>query len=152
MQNPFTDPRPRGYFVGALVLVLVGALIGLGVSASLNASRAPLGAVDAVVASTSSLTGGAGESLPLSLAALYHHFMLKDGVRDTGCSLKLFRREDFVSLPFFTHLHRYIPALMLARGASLGEVGSPKLLSCELFGSFGGQVSALRRPGAVDGA
>lgn len=46
-------------------------------------------------------------------------FMLKDGVRDTGCSLKLFRREDFVSLPFFNHLHRYIPALMLARGVTL---------------------------------
>lgn len=46
-------------------------------------------------------------------------FMLKDGVRDTGCSLKLFRREDFLSLPFFNHLHRYIPALMLARGVNL---------------------------------
>lgn len=46
-------------------------------------------------------------------------FMLKDGVRDTGCSLKLFRREDFIALPFFNHLHRYIPALMLARGVKL---------------------------------
>ncbi len=64
MPNPFTDPRPRGYFVGAIVLVVIGALIGLGVSASLDASRARLGAVDAVVASTgsSALNGGAGES------------------------------------------------------------------------------------------
>jgi Do/DeqQ family serine protease len=64
MQNPFTDPRPRGYLVGAVVLVLVGALIGLGVSASLNASRSSIGGVDAVVAGTSAsaLSGGAGES------------------------------------------------------------------------------------------
>jgi serine protease Do len=61
MRNPFSDPRPRGYFVGAFILVLVGALIGLGVSASLNASRSAMG-VDAVVASTSALGAGAGES------------------------------------------------------------------------------------------
>ena len=62
MQNPFTDPRPRGYFVGATVLVLVGALIGLGVSASLNATHAPVGGVDAVTASTSAMAGGTFES------------------------------------------------------------------------------------------
>ena len=62
MQNPFTDPRPRGYFVGAFMLILVGALIGLGVSTSLNATRSPGGTVDAVAASTSALTAGAGES------------------------------------------------------------------------------------------
>lgn len=44
-------------------------------------------------------------------------FMLDDGVRDTGCSLKLFRRTDFVNLPFFNHIHRFIPALMKASGA-----------------------------------
>jgi dolichol-phosphate mannosyltransferase len=43
-------------------------------------------------------------------------FVLNDGVRDTGCSLKLFRRADFLALPAFDHLHRFIPALMLASG------------------------------------
>ncbi len=42
--------------------------------------------------------------------------ILDDGVRDTGCSLKLFRREDFLALPFFDHIHRFIPALMKASG------------------------------------
>lgn len=46
-------------------------------------------------------------------------FMLKDGVRDTGCSLKLFLRDDFTGLPFFNHLHRFIPAMMLARGVKI---------------------------------
>ena len=40
--------------------------------------------------------------------------ILHDGVRDTGCSLKLFRKADFLDIPFFNHLHRYIPAMMQA--------------------------------------
>ena len=43
-------------------------------------------------------------------------WFLDDGVRDTGCSLKVFRRADFVALPFFDHIHRFIPALMKASG------------------------------------
>ena len=58
MQNPFTDPRPRGYFVGAFILLLVGAVIGLGIGAGLDASRTGSGAVQAVAASTSTLSGG----------------------------------------------------------------------------------------------
>jgi dolichol-phosphate mannosyltransferase len=38
-------------------------------------------------------------------------WLLQDGVRDTGCSLKMFRRDDYLTLPFFNHMHRYIPAL-----------------------------------------
>lgn len=45
--------------------------------------------------------------------------LLDDGVRDTGCSLKLFRRADFLALPFFNHIHRFIPALMNASGVRL---------------------------------
>ena len=45
--------------------------------------------------------------------------ILDDGVRDTGCGLKLFRREDFLELPFFDHLHRFIPALMKAKGVAI---------------------------------
>lgn len=39
--------------------------------------------------------------------------VLRDGVSDTGCSLKLFRRDDFLALPYFNHMHRYLPALFL---------------------------------------
>jgi len=42
--------------------------------------------------------------------------LLHDGVRDTGCSLKIFRRADFLALPFFDHIHRYLPALMRREG------------------------------------
>lgn len=37
--------------------------------------------------------------------------LLRDGVRDTGCSLKLFSRADYLTLPYFNHMHRFIPAL-----------------------------------------
>ena len=42
--------------------------------------------------------------------------MLKDTANDTGCGLKAFRREAFLRLPYFDHIHRYLPALMLREG------------------------------------
>lgn len=43
-------------------------------------------------------------------------WMLKDGTRDTGCGLKAFRREGFMDLPYFDHMHRYLPALFRRDG------------------------------------
>lgn len=42
--------------------------------------------------------------------------MLRDGVRDSGCGLKAFRREAYFELPFFDHIHRFMPAMMLREG------------------------------------
>lgn len=42
--------------------------------------------------------------------------LLKDKADDTGCGLKVFTREGFLRLPYFDHVHRYIPALMLREG------------------------------------
>ena len=42
--------------------------------------------------------------------------LLKDNADDTGCGLKVFSREAFLRLPYFDHVHRYIPALMLREG------------------------------------
>ncbi|MEL7115851.1 MAG: glycosyltransferase family 2 protein [Pseudomonadota bacterium] len=41
---------------------------------------------------------------------------LKDGTRDTGCGLKGFRRDAFLALPYFNHMHRYLPALFKRDG------------------------------------
>ncbi len=43
-------------------------------------------------------------------------WMLKDGTRDTGCGLKAFRREAYLALPYFDHMHRYLPALFTRDG------------------------------------
>ncbi len=42
--------------------------------------------------------------------------LLKDAADDTGCGLKAFRRDAFLRLPYFDHIHRFLPALMLREG------------------------------------
>lgn len=42
--------------------------------------------------------------------------LLNDQADDTGCGLKAFRRDAFLRLPFFDHVHRYLPALMIREG------------------------------------
>lgn len=42
--------------------------------------------------------------------------LLHDGVRDSGCGLKAFPREAYLDLPFFDHIHRFMPAMMLREG------------------------------------
>ena len=45
--------------------------------------------------------------------------VLRDKGHDTGCSLKLFRRDTFLALPYFDHMHRYLIALMLREGSDV---------------------------------
>ncbi len=42
--------------------------------------------------------------------------ILKDRCPDTGCGIKAFRREVFLDLPYFSGMHRYLPALIQAYG------------------------------------
>jgi dolichol-phosphate mannosyltransferase len=48
--------------------------------------------------------------------------VLRDGTRDTGCGLKAFRRDLFLSLPYFDGLHRFLPALARREGFDIGYV------------------------------
>lgn len=48
--------------------------------------------------------------------------VLRDGTRDTGCGLKAFRRDLFLSLPYFDGLHRFLPALVRREGFAIGYV------------------------------
>jgi glycosyltransferase involved in cell wall biosynthesis len=48
--------------------------------------------------------------------------VLKDGTRDTGCGLKAFRRDLFLSLPYFDGVHRFLPALVRREGFEIGYV------------------------------
>lgn len=49
-------------------------------------------------------------------------WLLQDNTRDTGCGLKLFSREAFLRLPYFDHIHRFMPALMLREGFRIAHV------------------------------
>lgn len=42
--------------------------------------------------------------------------MLRDATPDTGCGIKLMERAAFLDLPYFDHMHRYLPALMQRAG------------------------------------
>jgi dolichol-phosphate mannosyltransferase len=48
--------------------------------------------------------------------------LLGDRTPDTGCGLKLFPREVFLRLPFFDHMHRFMPALFLREGLQVASV------------------------------
>jgi dolichol-phosphate mannosyltransferase len=48
--------------------------------------------------------------------------VLRDGTRDTGCGLKAFRRDVFLTLPYFDGLHRFLPALVRREGFDIGYV------------------------------
>jgi len=42
--------------------------------------------------------------------------VLKDDCPDTGCGIKVYWREAFIRLPYFTSMHRYLPALFITYG------------------------------------
>jgi glycosyltransferase involved in cell wall biosynthesis len=94
--------------------------------------------------------------------------LLKDTANDTGCGLKAFRREAFLRLPYFDHIHRYLPALMLREGYQTAfrpvnhrnrETGVSKYTNLgrlwvslsDLLGVMWLQARS-RRPGGVDEA
>lgn len=58
----------------------------------------------------------ASRRLASKLGNGFRNWMLKDGATDTGCGLKAFRRELFLAMPYFDHIHRYLIALTLREG------------------------------------
>lgn len=48
--------------------------------------------------------------------------IVKDGIHDSGCSLKLYRRECFTGVHLYGEMHRFIPALLKIKGFSVGEM------------------------------
>ena len=45
------------------------------------------------------------------IANIFRSYFLKDKCKDTGCSLKIFKKDMFLSFPFFDGIHRFIPSL-----------------------------------------
>ena len=48
--------------------------------------------------------------------------LLRDNTPDTGCGLKLFDRALYLRLPYFDHMHRFLPALVQRAGATVESV------------------------------
>lgn len=50
------------------------------------------------------------------------NWISRDTIKDTGCSLKVMRRDMLLNLPVFSGVHRFYPALMRLEGALIAEV------------------------------
>jgi dolichol-phosphate mannosyltransferase len=69
----------------------------------------------------------------------FRAWLLGDATPDTGCGLKLFRRADFLDLPHFDHMHRYLPALFLRAGGRVVSVPvnhRPRLRGTSNYGTL----------------
>ena len=70
----------------------------------------------------------------------FRNFMLKHGATDTGCGLKAFRRQIFLDLPYFDHIHRFLIALVLREGWQVRFVPvnhRPRLTGTSKYTNFG---------------
>jgi dolichol-phosphate mannosyltransferase len=48
--------------------------------------------------------------------------ILRDQTPDSGCGIKVFYRDTFLKLPRFTHMHRFLPALVVRSGGRVISV------------------------------
>jgi dolichol-phosphate mannosyltransferase len=63
-----------------------------------------------------------GKRISSRTANALRRFLLRDGSPDTGCGLKAFRRDAFLMMPYFDHMHRYLPSLFLAEGWEVAHI------------------------------
>lgn len=55
-------------------------------------------------------------------ANLLRSILVKDGIHDSGCSLKVYKKECFKGVNLYGEQHRFIPALLKIKGFKVGEV------------------------------
>lgn len=48
--------------------------------------------------------------------------LVKDNIHDSGCSLKIYRKECFLNVNLYGEMHRFIPALLKMKGFEIGEI------------------------------
>ncbi len=56
------------------------------------------------------------------VANLLRSVLVEDGIHDSGCTLKLYRKECFEQVDLYGEMHRFIPALLKMRGFLVGEI------------------------------
>ena len=74
-------------------------------------------------------------------------WLLHDRTPDTGCGIKLFERDAFLDLPYFDHMHRYLPALMQRAGwktTSVPVAHRPRRSGQSKYDNFGRALVGIR--------
>lgn len=56
------------------------------------------------------------------IAFAFRRWALHDDTPDTGCGIKLFGRSAWFDLPWFSHQHRFFPALVRRNGGSVVSI------------------------------
>lgn len=56
------------------------------------------------------------------VARFLRRFMINDGIHDSGCSLKIYKKECFKGISLYGEMHRFIPALLKIKGFKIGEI------------------------------
>lgn len=54
-------------------------------------------------------------------ANFLRHFLVDDGINDSGCTLKVYKRECFEDVNLQGEMHRFIPAILKINGFKIGE-------------------------------
>lgn len=65
--------------------------------------------------------------------------LLGDFTPDSGCGLKMFERSTFLDLPYFDHMHRFLPALVRRGGGEVMHVPvnhRPRLAGVSKYGTL----------------
>ena len=55
-------------------------------------------------------------------ANLLRKILVDDGIQDSGCTLKAYKRECFEQVDLYGEMHRFIPAILKWRGFKIGEI------------------------------
>lgn len=55
-------------------------------------------------------------------AAGLRKFLINDGIHDSGCTLKIYKKECFENIELAGEMHRFIPALLKIKGFKIGEI------------------------------
>ena len=74
------------------------------------------------------------------IANSIRNFLLKENCPDSGCGMKLFSRESFLNLPYFNHMHRFLPTLYLRSGGKILMVATnhrPRNHGSSHYGTWG---------------
>ena len=72
--------------------------------------------------------------------------VLADGCPDTGCGLKIYRRDAYLEVPYFTSMHRYLPAMFLTYGHEIAYEpvnDRPRLRGASKYTNFGRALVGL---------
>jgi glycosyltransferase involved in cell wall biosynthesis len=62
------------------------------------------------------------KKLSSRMAAMVRKTLINDGIADSGCTLKIYKRECFDHVDLIGEMHRFIPALLKIKGFKVGEI------------------------------